>query len=312
MDENSSAARTDALNEEMDDGAEDALESFNIQLFPVGDEDSAYRMKNDPKQPFQRDTVHQQTGSVSIRCNLVDVVHGRLTPDGKSHASLIVLHFRFDPRKQGRRVAEAHIWVEFEDMQPDGRSHPELAAIAPDGRNILEQTTQSEETTRGAEGTLGVSALQGAEMGAALRCEKKIIADVTHATSVIGSTELRGYQWGRDNTAYWTLLENPSRKTGVPASLRAAMLVERKRKSKFKCTVTIKSQLDFKSEVGQFFGKKELEDPVLFNPRFPPKWANKLKYDVDSLGTLDLELISDITFTTLRTDGIKQRGESRT
>lgn len=59
----------------------------------------------------------------------------------------------------------------------------------------------------------------GAELGGELKRDKVVERDVTNAGTVRGAIETLGRNWGKPNTASWTLLENSTDKTGAPVSL---------------------------------------------------------------------------------------------
>lgn len=287
----------EALNTTRDD-----LPSFDLDMFPTGDEESGFRTQNDPSDPYQRANVINRKGAVSIKCNCIDVVHGRF--DDSSYGTLLVLLFRFDPRKRARRVASANISLNFSNMKGAGR--PEVSAISLDGRFSVVETIQHEEITKGGDVKLGASAIQGLQADAGYKWEKTTSADVTDSTTVVGSIDLIGFGYGPDNCASWSLMENETRKTGVPASMQVGILLKMKNKDPFKCVVEIKAEADFMSGLERVFGSKDKTDPLLFNPDLKP--TNKLmKYETDNLGNFDLELVSDVTFITKRDGVIKER-----
>ncbi|KAL9943973.1 hypothetical protein D7B24_006183 [Verticillium nonalfalfae] len=291
-------------------GLDETTETFDIDLFGGGDEQSGFHTKNDPSAPFQRTNVTNRKGAIDIKCNLVDVVHGKFDPDGDEYATLIVLLFRFDPRKRARRVAEAQISLVFDGLTEDD-PRPVVEAISFDGRYSVAPTTQSESVTRGAEGTLGLSAIQGAELSGGLKVEKTVTRDMEHFTTVIGSVDLIGYNYGEPNCATWSLIENEARETGVPAAVRAGILLRRtEEEARFKATIKIEVKADFKTSMERFFGGKPKDDPVLFDPAKKP--TNKLMvYDTEDLGALDLEKVSDVTFLTVRDGAVKKIGSTQ-
>ncbi len=60
--------------------------------------------QNDPARPWQRTNYIERKGADEIRCSCVAVVHGLLAPDSNI-CTLLVLEFRFDPRKRARRIS---------------------------------------------------------------------------------------------------------------------------------------------------------------------------------------------------------------
>lgn len=279
------------------------LPSFDIDLFPTGDEASGFHTQNDPSSPYQRTNVIQRKGAVDIRCSCIDVMHGKF--DGSSYGTLLVLQFRFDPRKRARRIASAYITLRFSGMEASV-SRTEVCAISPDGRFNMVETTQHEEVTKGGEMKLGVSASQGLQADGGFKWEKTTSDAVTDATTVTGSIDLIGFSYGPNNCASWSLLENNTRKTGVPASVRVGVLLKRKNNEPFKCVVEIEAVADLRTGLESVFGFKPKDDPVLFNPLMKPT-NNLMQYKTEDLGMFDLESVSDVTFVAMRGGVIKEK-----
>ncbi|RDW67033.1 hypothetical protein BP5796_09782 [Coleophoma crateriformis] len=270
---------------------DDDLPSFDIDMFPIGD-DSAFRTQNDPSAPYQRSDVIKRKGAVDIRCNCVDIVHGKF--DSSAYATLLVLQFRFDPRKRARRIASAHITLAFSGTTPD-KPRPEVYAISLDGSFHMAQTSEHQEVVKGGEARLGTSIIPGVSVDGGFKWEKMTSACVTDTTRVVGSIDRIGYNYGPDNCVSWDLLENETRKTGVPALMRAGVLLKRKNNDTFKCTVKIKAEADFRSNLETIFGSTPKVDPILFDPTMPP--TNRLmKYNTENMEDLDLGSVSDVTF----------------
>jgi hypothetical protein len=300
-----------------DDSAEDPsttdLPSIDIGLSPGGDAGSSYRTENEPFAPFQRSNYIERKGAVDIRCSCLDVVHGFFSAESKVFATLIVLQFRFDPRKRARRFESVDISLEFGSMKP-GEGGPEVYAIAPGEKLSLVPTTQHEEVKRNAGLQLGGAApVGGVTATGTVGWEKSVSRDTSDQTTVTGSIDLKGRNWGKSNCASWTLLENKSAKTGVPASMRTAVLLKRKDESPFQCVVKIHASVDFKSTLERVFGGKGREpkdDPVLFDPELEPT-NNLRKYDIEELGTFDLESVCDVTFATVLGGVMKDKAQKK-
>lgn len=279
------------------------LPSFTVPLYLTGDANSSFRTTNDPLDPLQRGTYFEQTGAIDIRCESIDVVHGLFSPQAQSFATLIILDFRFDSRKNARRISSVHVELKFADMDTENTG-PEVVRIAPDKALSLMPTAFVETTTRKGELAVGAGAIATAT--GTVGWEKSVSKNMLDETKVTGSIDLRGRTYGKKNTATWTLLENPTTKTGVPRSMRTAILLKRKDERPFRCLVTLKSTADFKTSMERVFGKTPPNDPVLFDPELPPT-NNLQEYDVENLGAFDLEGTSDLTFSTILTTAIKEK-----
>lgn len=259
------------------------------------DEHSTYRTQNDPRRPQQRQNVVERKGAVDVRCTALDVVHGYLEPEGDP-ATLLVFEFRLDSRKRARRIMDASISFTFASDDPKIAGDPEVIQIAPRGRMILVPTKQQESTTRGGDVNIG-GGVMGATLGGSAKWEKTVSRETSDATAVVGSIDLVGRNYGGSNSASWTLLENKSMATGVPALVRTAVLLKREDdETDFRASFKIHAQADMVSSLEKVFGRTPRDDPILYSPTLKP--TNKLrKYDRDRLGAVDLAELSAVAFS---------------
>ncbi|KAH8820738.1 hypothetical protein F5884DRAFT_658244 [Xylogone sp. PMI_703] len=278
--------------------------SFSIDLGPSGDAESAFRIANDPSDPYQRGQYVERKGPIDIRCSSVDVIHGLFASDSDVFSSLLVLQFRFDSRKRARRIAQVNIELRFSGTAAD-TADPEVYAIAPDGRFSFAHTTQTEEVNVETQAHLGGGGA-GVDAGVDAKYGKTITKEMTYATVVTGSIDLRGRNYGKPNCASWTLLENPATKTGVPAAMKTAILLKRRSEEPFQCVVSVKARADWRTALEWLVGSTKPDDPVLFNPLLEPTSDRYKEHELD-LGKLDLEEISDITFATILDGVIKTK-----
>jgi len=218
------SATQDLFDGTVEDPEDPDLPSFDIGLNPGGDAGSSFRTQNDPAAPLQRQNYIERKGAVDIRCSCLDVVHGLYSGESGVFTTLIVLRFRFDARKRARRFESVDISLEFGGMKP-GESGPEVFAIAPEGSMSLVPTTQHEEVKQNRSLQLGGAApVGGLTATGTVGWEKTVSRDTSDKTTVTGSIDLKGRNWGKSNCASWTLLENKTAKTGVPTSMQTAIL----------------------------------------------------------------------------------------
>ncbi|EUC29010.1 hypothetical protein COCCADRAFT_29841 [Bipolaris zeicola 26-R-13] len=286
---------------------DDDYDVFDIMLNPGGDEGSSFRTRNDPSAPYQRTNVTERKGALDIRCTCLDVIHGLVSPDADEFATLIVLNFRFDSRKTARRILAVNITLQFAPEKA-GDPEPEVFQIAPYDNMVMVQTTQTEGKTTMAGVSLGAPPLVGVELGAELGWERSVTRETTDATRVIGSIDLLGRTYGNADSASWSLIENSTTKTGVPSTMRTAILLKRQDEKPFRCDFKIEAKVDAKSSMERsfqkMFGGRPKDDPLLFDPQLPP--TNKLQmYDLTALGSVDLGSLAGITFQTVLDSAVK-------
>lgn len=280
----------------------ETLDSFEIALF-ADEGEGGFHIKNNPRQPFQRTTIHEERGAVKVKCTLADVVHGKWSPEDEYYASLIVFAFRFDPGKNGRRIKSARINVIFYGATEDD-DPPAVEEISLNGSYNLLPSEQTETITSGIEGSASASILNAGNLSLNKSYEKVISRQVSDATHVSGTTCVIDMDYDPPNAAEWTLRENAELKTGVPAELKAGVLLKRTNMEQFKCAVQIVSDVDRMTRIGRWLGSRPKDDPVLFNPSF--KSTNRLmNYDKEALGNFQLSLVEDVTFTTTWEEAVK-------
>ncbi|KAI1387301.1 uncharacterized protein F4822DRAFT_279017 [Hypoxylon trugodes] len=281
-------------------------ETVNLELFEAGGEEgSDFHVFNISDDHYHRTEALQRTGAIDISCNLKKVVHGAISPDSDRYATLLVLQWGFKPQHNTRRIAEATIELEFTPSADGG--DVEVERISFDGSYSLMPTTQSESVTRGAEVSLGASYFADLSIGG--KWEKTVDSVSSDAISVNGGMHLVN-NIPPYRRVKWTLLENETQKSGIPASLTVAVLVSREDQEKFYCGLGFTCKTDKKTAAQSFFKKIPKDDPIIFQP--DPREKGKrphrnILYGDDELGSVDLEKLSDVTFTTIVTRATKSR-----
>lgn len=274
---------------------EEPLASLAVSLDPAGEGDEFHTRNTSEEDWERRSVIHRTSDSVNVLCDLMNVQHGNLGGelDADDLATLMVFRFRFDPQKSSRRVLNARLKIEFFPTDRATGEPPELEAIAPEERWSLLPTRDQESVTQGGELSLGVSQIASANGKVTL--EKTTTMDITDATTVAGSMNLgTGLDAGAYTCASWTLLENKRRQSGVPDSLRVALLVRREDDEPFNAKVTIEADYDFATTCRRFWKKVPLDDPVLFNPKAEPKRPQKGRSRGEpNLGSLNLYSFCD-------------------
>ena len=303
----------DQYNSGEEDGDEDPsitdLPSFDIPLYRTGDEGSHFRTQNDPSNPWQRANWIERKSAADIRCSCLDIVHGNFSPSSDHFATLLVLQFRFDARKRARRFQSVNIELEFKRMRL-GETGPEVFATWPNGRMSLMPTTQHEDKTKNLNLQLGGAApVGGLTATGTVGWERSISRDTSDQTTVTGSIDLKGRNYGPSNCASWTLLENNSTHTGVPEMIQTAVLLKRTDEDPFQCVAKIEAKVDIMSTLERVCGGKgkvPKDDPVLFDPRLRST-ENLVKYNEEELGNFQLESVCDVTFRTFLEGVVKDK-----
>lgn len=284
--------------------AEDLAE-LSLSTFPAGTGDGAFHTKNDPTNPFQRDNIVERHGKVDVRCEHKDIVHGYFSDDIDDPYSLIVLEFQFSPNGLARRIREARITIRFAAMERDS-ADPIVTNMYPQGSIVVQPKKHKETLVK--EGSLNIGGgVAGVELGGELKAGQTVEREVEDATTLRGSIDLVGRNWGPKNAVSWTLLENQSTKTGVIRKMQSAVLLKRRDMSHFKASVTIKITADTVTNISSIFTRDPEDEDVWYNPDRTPSSTDRLQtYDTNNLGAINLKSVSEITFLTVLKDATKE------
>ncbi|GKT95990.1 hypothetical protein Ct61P_13840 [Colletotrichum tofieldiae] len=245
----------------MNEGNDDPLTSLDVVMDDaVIGEDSTFRTQNTSSEDWERRRVIERIqGSIHTYVDLMDVCHGKYgdedDEDDADEATLLVFRFRFDPQKSSRKVTRARVNIEFLAAGKKG-SVPIVEAIAP----------------------------------------KKDGPELQDATTITGSINLgRSKNSGESTVAAWNLHGNKRRETGVPDSVKVAILLRREDAEPFNAMVTLEADMDFLSGLERKFSRVPLDDPVLFNPKLAGKKPKRGRsYGVQNLAAVDMYSLCEV------------------
>ncbi|RBA15539.1 hypothetical protein FPRO05_12613 [Fusarium proliferatum] len=265
--------------------------SVCISLNISAGKNNEFHTRNDPSAPFQRPTVTERQGIAHVQCFSREVIHGYLSPGGND-ATLLVYDLHLDTTKKSRRIREAQVKFEFRSSTP-GSSAPQAIKIVPYRSISLLRTSAEENRTLGYGLLAGASQFVTAETSA--KWEKTVSQTKNDAARVAGGFVCDDY--GKQVGAQWNLFENELVASGTPRYMRFAILLDRGNdKEEFECKVTIDATGDWKTVLGGLVGSTPRDDPILFDPTWPP--TNKLHkaYDTENLASLDLDEFVEVEF----------------
>ena len=266
---------------------------FEIDLFAAGNA-GGYHTQNLPDQ-MQRDHLVQYGDGPDriVEGRLVDVIHGRLSPDG-APASLVVSTFKFLASTPSKRFRHAKITWDFAYADSKGREAPEVRKISLDGQFVTKVTTFDESTEKkmdaGLQGSGGPASLS---LSAGWGHDHS--AKIDDHISLYGTSISTQKQSGEPNAAMWVLEENKSQKSGIPGSLTTAILVKRKPDRQFIGKINIHAKMVATSSIEDPFGRKPKVHPVVFDLALPPTNANYDSQNLDSIVLDDIGVVKRFT-----------------
>jgi hypothetical protein len=178
----------------------------------------------DPSQSSTND------GSFSFSAEFVGVIHGKYEPGSSSHATLLLLDFKFPgSAPDGEPYSKATVAVEFTPVNASDPC-PMVTKLAPFG----EYTQGGQGTSAGALGVGSGFAQKSSGKRTRLRGEFR--------TTPAAIERVR-------NSARWIFSDNPDTQEGIPTSLRTAILIK---------TPTTKFDATFHFEAAKLGGSERL------------------------------------------------------
>jgi hypothetical protein len=271
--------------------------TFLIELNPSGD-GGAFRIK-DGKGEITRDHILDRGDSLIVQADMVDQIHGRLTPNGDL-ASIIVTDFYFIPAKKARRFEAATIIYRFMGEGPDDTG-PDVIDISPKGHFTMHQTSKHVESGRS--GQIGVQGPAApVTPSATFAMDLTQSYDTKDHITLAGVMRMEARESGGKDAARWVMIENSTQRSGIPSELRVAILLRRKLEEadkKFFATVEIKVDVDWKSSLEglpkKLFGRIPKDAPVKFDPKL-------YAIDREDLGKEVLSKLSAVKVTKVLSD----------
>ncbi|RYP51144.1 hypothetical protein DL768_003491 [Monosporascus sp. mg162] len=291
------------IDQDSRSGDQDGIETVNLGMYEAGGEEgSKFTVFNLAADQYHRAEVLQRTGAIDITCNLEKVVHGAMSADGDRYATLIVMRWLFQP-KGSRRISEATIELLFGAGSSDG--DVEVEKISFLDTYCLMPTIQEETVTQGGDATFGFGQL--ANFNLTGKWEKAVTTTTSDAITLSGGKRLVRNR-PPNRIATWTLSENQTQRTGIPASLKVAVLVSRDDRERFFCTLSFTCKTDVKTAAERLFKKVPKDDPIIFQPNPDVKGTRPNKNVTcgdEDLGSVNLDDLCNVTFRATITNGRK-------
>jgi hypothetical protein len=223
--------------------------------------------------------------------------------DGKA-AALIVLRFIFKYRPGFKRIRSFHVNVEFSSCRASDStqpaSFPKVANLAPEqciGKIFIEEGRNT--ISPGAEvpfGPLGQTVQVNGEIAKRINTEYELNLNGWKKSSEAAT----------DNVIVWDCVEAKKAAKGVVPGYRGAIIVQYSEEEEFQAKFKLdadRGTFNFDTKVFDWlniFGKKDGDDPVIFNPSKPVGRQYSGLPDFKDLNLVDfitLEPIASLPFT---------------
>lgn len=280
-------------------------------------EELQYHLRNE-KDKFGNPIPHRKTATgtdregnarlMSVVGLMPTVVHGQ-SADGDPH-TLIVFEWSATPERQGLRFREVTIEVRFAANGKRGGAEaeavelrrrgfplsnwdPEVVKAVPTGVEWYDRSSHRV----GGKSTLELGFSVGFDpyfsIAPKYTMERDTSATATAAVSVVGRPFVVAAPGrSRNNAVRWTMLENESQRSGVPAYLRTAVLLKRELQDDglFLGYVKVETHVswweDLMEKKRKMTGDIKLDHPIIFDPTRsePSAFDDKL----NKLDTVDL------------------------
>ncbi|KAF8444336.1 hypothetical protein BGX38DRAFT_1198310 [Terfezia claveryi] len=205
----------------------------------------------------------------AVQAELAFVVHGTYTPNGDNPVSIICLSHTFISTIQSRQFRKATIKLQFY-RNNNSKPGPEVIEVHPikkcDKISYVEkQYTSSTSFIIGKKDRNGIPRISTKKERLILKENCAVIKGEKKPSSPKKSSAK-----GRENTAFWTVLENKD-SPGIPRRFRTIMLLKRSDHEKFFAKLDIEAQVDFRQRLRDKWetlrGRMEEIKPVCFDPK---------------------------------------------
>ncbi|KZZ89721.1 hypothetical protein AAL_07614 [Moelleriella libera RCEF 2490] len=258
--------------------------SFDIDFIESGAQESGYRTRNNPDQPYERTLLAWRRGLFQAKA--LAVIHGRLRQGSEQRATLLIYDLDIAPNPC-HRVTYVSVLLRF-------KSH-EVVDWAPKNRWVFQNSSQNETQVKGYDLKGGFSQC-GGEITGSFKNQRTVESTTTDAAKM--DSEL-WWPEGRYNTGVrWFIRENETTKSGMPSRVRTALLLERKDDAEFSCAVDVKLKTSFKSRFHEYISREE-DEPVLYNPSKSSEYNSGFPdIDGNNLGSITLTDLVDLTCAT--------------
>jgi hypothetical protein len=237
-----------------------------------------------------------------LSVELIRCVHGLLEEDKEDEASLIVVEYNLRNRRDPFHYSSFYTEFTF-DPKPSSGQQPEYPSVmecAPFRKNkrfeVVDVQVDLEKYAKLKVGGEGAGAKAEAEGGVSQResfVKGYYIRCQSSSSFNPAKNNLKDFVW-------WQMDENKKTKSGVPATLRVAILVQRPPRSK--ALFVGKFKVDLEAGFGLTLNRtwkrltrdKELkDDPVVFDPSEPPVGGDGI--DEKNLGKYRGDALEELT-----------------
>lgn len=258
--------------------------SFDIEFIESGAQESGYRTRNNPDQPYERKLLVWRKGLFQAKA--LAVIHGRLRQGSEQRATLLIYDLDIAP-DPCHRVTYVSVLLRF-------KSH-EVVNWAPRNRWIFQKSSQNEAQVKGYDLKGGFSQC-GGEITGSFKNQRMVESTTTDAAMM--DSELR-WREGRYNTGVrWFIRENETTKSGMPSRVRTALLLKREDDAEFSCAVDVKLKTSFQSRFHEYVSREE-DEPVRYDPSKSSGYNSGFpEIDRHNLESITLTDLVDLTFVT--------------
>ncbi|CAI0644530.1 unnamed protein product [Colletotrichum noveboracense] len=299
---------TDSESDEIEDyeSISDDATSFTMDMRPQGQPGGLHvRNRHGETQRTVATQFHlgsRRKPAFNVGAIAKAIIHGTFDQDSRTPATLLVYDFSFFSHRS-TRIKEANISFEFRAKKGSASIGPTVTEVAPFGRHVMMQTTETVTKTVGGEG--GVSGGAVVNVNTNLRAERSVEKVTTHAAKVVGNNPCD--EWSNYPLAQWSLQENESQQNGIMTLFRACVLLTRDTEEDFELLPDVQVTPDLKTRLGSLMAFRRSDDPIILAPASEPlnALANDLVQKRWNLGQVDLSSLWDCTFHNTFAEAVK-------
>ncbi|RWA08805.1 hypothetical protein EKO27_g6305 [Xylaria grammica] len=273
---------------------------FDVGLYPEGGSNSLHTQNPEDENflTILAMTEKARDSPLTMKVTIKEAHHGKLKWERRRfEGTLLVFHFQFKSKVEGRRYRKASVTLEFDDPSGKASYDPAIVRVAPSPARdrYLNRTEWSRERKVGANVSIMPSWV---DLGGTfentdtkpVRFSARLIVD-THWSDKKSS--------GPENAVTWSMEENTGEEDGIPSFLQAAVLLRRVTAQPFRVQLRVTSEVDWKSNTRRRLRLRsdvdKIIDPILLTPGTAQEGVNNS--DITAITDKDLLAMEELPVT---------------
>jgi hypothetical protein len=244
-------------------------------------EEGDLKARNKPGEVQRPLVTDRDRKNYKMSVKLVTCVHGYMTKEKTTPASLMVFEYQLDCLEDFHDFTSVKTTLDFLPKSADTKL--KIHAYAPLSKKWNKSSGINKSAWTTSANIVVPTPVVTPNVG--LNHTWESTYDLELCTSLI-SGRSKG-----DTQAYWKFRENPGKRDGIQSPFYVAVLICLSRKERFNCNFCLKirgcAHFGFSQKLDRFLRRADtIDDPIVFDPEMTPSGLVPPGVDVNSLGSL--------------------------